>query len=183
MDEAVTLALVENSLAKNHLSTQISEGTNGGNILHIYNRYNSSSRLIVLLVTLVFLTQCAPLTHKQEMVPNRPMIKVLPARPHVVREAAERVLIQKKFSLDTERSNTLHLQTEWLKEKNYRSMAKVDLKPYSKSKTKVTLNVLMQKKIFFKEEWRSTDKIGEDTYRILMGDIEMEIYRVLYDGP
>jgi hypothetical protein len=25
------------------------------------------------------------------------------------------------------------------------------------------------------------DEIGEDTYRIMMGDIEMECYRVLYN--
>jgi len=39
----------------------------------------------------------------------------------------------------------------------------------------------LEQKLVFKDEWKPMDEIGEDTYKILMGDIEMECYRVLYD--
>ena len=139
--------------------------------------------LLILLSVLILLTQCAPMSHKQEWVPNRPETRVLPAKSEVVRTAVERVLHKKNYSLDSEMSNSLHLQTEWLEEGKYRNMVKADLKPIEKSKTEVTLHVLIQEKKLFKEEWEPIDEIGEDTYRIIMGDVEMECYRVLYDGP
>jgi hypothetical protein len=138
--------------------------------------------LLILLIIAVSATQCAPLSHKQEWVPNRPETKVLPAKPEVVKEAMERVFVKKRYSLDTEKSNSMHLQTEWLEEGKYRNMVKADLKPFSRSKTEVTLHVLIEEKKLFKEEWEPIDEVGEDTYRILMGEVEMECYRVLYDG-
>ena len=156
---------------------------NGGNGLRIHTGYRNSSKLVLLLVTVTLLAQCVPFTRKQEMVRNKPETQVLPAKPEVVRTAVERSLDKKDFSLDTEKSNSRHVQTEWLVDGKYRSMAKVDLKPTGKSKTEVRLQLLMQKKSMFGKEWQTMDEIGEDSYRLLMGDIEMECYRVLYDGP
>jgi hypothetical protein len=130
----------------------------------------------------VLLTHCAPMSHKQEWVPNRPETRVLPAKPEVAKEAVERVLVGKNYSLNTQKSSSLHLQSEWQKEGKYRNMVKADLKPVGKSKTEVRLHMVIQEKKMFKEEWVTMDKVGEDTYRILMGDIEMECYRVLYEG-
>ena len=143
-----------------------------------------SGRLLVLILLsiVVLVPHCAPLSRKQEMVPNRPETKVLPARPEVVRTALERVLVKKNYSLDTETSSSHHMQTEWLEDGKHRSMLKVDLKPVGKSKTEITLHVQLQKKKFLKEEWELMDEVGEDTYRIILGDVEMECYRVLYDG-
>ncbi len=122
------------------------------------------------------------MSQKQEWVPNRPETRVLPAKPEVVKEAVERVFVNKNYSLNTEKSTSLHLQSEWQEEGKYRNMVKADLKPVGKSKTEVSLHMLIQEKKMFKEEWVPMDEVGEDTYRILMGDIEMECYRVLYDG-
>ncbi len=155
---------------------------NGGDGLQGKRYTEGNLLLLILLAMAVFATQCAPLSHKQEWVPNRPETKVLPAKPEVVKEAMERVFIKKHYSLDTERSNSMHLQTEWLEEGKYRNMVKADLKAVSRSKTEVTLHVLIEKKKLFKEEWEPMDEVGEDTYRILMGEVEMECYRVLYDG-
>ena len=143
----------------------------------------SSNLPVLVLLSMVFtLTQCAPMSHKQEWVPNRPETRVMPAKPEVVRTAVERALVKKHYSLNAEKSNPLYLQTEWLEEGKYRNMIKADLKPVGKNKTEVTLHVLIQEKKAFKEEWQPMDEVGEDTYRIIMGDVEMECYRVLYDG-
>lgn len=138
--------------------------------------------LLILLIMAVLMTRCAPLSHKQEWVTNRPETKVLPAKPEVVKKAMERVFAKKQYYLDTEKSNSMHLQTKWLEDGKYRNMVKADLKPVSRSKTEVTLHVLIEEKKLFKEEWQPMEEVGEDTYRILMGEVEMECYRVLYDG-
>ncbi|MDH3801632.1 MAG: hypothetical protein OEU80_06050, partial [Deltaproteobacteria bacterium] len=115
------------------------------------------------------------------MVANRPQKKVYKAKPDVVKEAVERVLEKKKFYLDTRQSNELHIQTEWLEESGYRSMAVVDIKPLRRNQTELKLKLYLEKKLTFRDKWEPMDEIGEDTYKIMLSDIEMECYRVLYD--
>ncbi len=139
--------------------------------------------LFLLLLSLPpFLTHCSkPLTHRQEMVANRPQKKVFRIKPDVVKEAVERVLEKKKFILNTRQSNELRIQTEWLEDGGYRSMAVADIKPLSKTQTELRLYLQLEKKLTFRDKWEPMDEIGEDTYKIMLSDIEMECYRVLYD--
>jgi hypothetical protein len=115
------------------------------------------------------------------MVANRPQKKVFRIKPDVVKEAVERVLEKKKFILNTRQSNELRIQTEWLEDGGYRSMAVADIKPLSKTQTELRLYLQLEKKLTFRDEWEPMDEIGEDTYKIMLSDIEMECYRVLYD--
>jgi hypothetical protein len=115
------------------------------------------------------------------MVPNRPQKKVFRLKPYVVKEAVERVLEKKKFTLDDRQSNEMHIQTEWLEEGGYRSMAVVDIKPISKTQTQLRVQMHLEKKLTFRDEYEPMDEIGEDTYKMMLSDIEMECYRVLYD--
>lgn len=138
--------------------------------------------LLVLVSMVIFLVHCTkPLTHKQVMVNNRPETKVFKMKPDVVREAVERALEKKQFILESKQSNELHLETEWLEDQGYRSKVEADIKVLSRSKTELTVMMHLEKKLVFLDKWKPMDEIGEDTYRILMGDIEMECYRVLYD--
>ena len=138
--------------------------------------------LLVLVGMVMFLVHCSkPLTHKQVMVTNRPETKVFKMKPDVVREGVKRALEKKQFVLVSKQSNELHLETEWLEDQGYRSKVEADLKVLSRSKTELTLKMHLEKKLIFVDKWKPMDEIGEDTYRILMGDIEMECYRVLYD--
>lgn len=148
--------------------------------------WNCSGRSLLLFLLLLsmptFLTQCTrPLTHRQEMVKNKPQKKVFKLKPDVVKEAVERVLEDKKFTLDTRMSNKLRIQTEWLEDGGYRSMAVVNIKPLGKGQTQLKVHLQLEKKLMFRDEWETMDEIGEDTYRIMLNDIEMECYRVLYD--
>jgi hypothetical protein len=115
------------------------------------------------------------------MVANRPQKKVFKVKPDVVKEAVERVLEKKKFILDSRQSNEVHIQTEWLEDSGYRSMAVADIKPLTKGQTELRLQVHLEKKLVFRDKWEPMDEIGEDTYKIMLSDIEMECYRVLYD--
>ena len=115
------------------------------------------------------------------MVKNKPQKKVFKLKPDVVKEAVERVLEDKKFTLDTRMSNKLRIQTEWLEDGGYRSMAVVNIKPLGKGQTQLKVHLQLEKKLMFRDEWETMDEIGEDTYRIMLNDIEMECYRVLYD--
>ena len=148
--------------------------------------WNCSGRSLLLFLLLLgmstFLTHCTrPLTHRQEMVKNRPQKKVFRLKPNVVREAVERYLEEKKFILDDSQSNELRIQTEWLEDGAYRSMAVVDFKTLSKGQTQLRVQILLEKKLAFRDEWEPMDEIGEDTYRLMLSDIELECYRVLYD--
>ncbi|MEJ2234314.1 MAG: hypothetical protein P8X67_10335 [Syntrophobacterales bacterium] len=152
----------------------------------VHSRWGCKARslpLFLLLLSLpAYLTHCSrPLTHRQEMVANRPQKKVFRVKPDVVREAVERVLEKKKFTLDARQSNEVHIQTEWLEEGGYRSMAVADIKPLSKVQTELRLHIQLEEKLAFRDKWEPLDEIGEDTYKIMLSDIEMECYRVLYD--
>ena len=167
-----------------YLSTQNSKKTNMGNWERTRWGCNGRSLLLFLLLLSMptFLAYCTkPLTHRQEMVANRPQKKVFRLKHDVVKEAVERVLEKKKFYLDTRQSNELHIQTEWLEESGYRSMAVVDIKPLRKSQTELKLQLYLEEKLMFRDKWEPMDEIGEDTYKIMLSDIEMECYRVLYD--
>ena len=152
----------------------------------VRSSWECSGRSLLLFLLLLsmpaFLTHCSkPLTHRQEMVKNRPQKKVFKLKPDVVKEAVERVLEDKKFTLDTRQSNESRIQTEWLEDGGYRSMAVVDLKPLSKGQTQLKVHLLLEKKLLLRDEWEPMDEIGEDTYRLMLSDIELECYRVLYD--
>ena len=152
----------------------------------VRTRWGCNGRSLLLFLLLLsmptFLAYCTkPLTHRQEMVANRPQTKVFRLKPDVVREAVKRVLEKKKFYLDPEKSTPLHLETEWLEDGGYRSMAVIDIKPLARSRTELELKMLLEKKVVFKDKWKPVDEIGADTYKMMLGDIEMECYRVLYD--
>ena len=152
----------------------------------VRTRWDCNGRSLLLFLLLlsmpIFLAYCTkPLTHRQEMVANRSQKKVYKLKSDVVKEAVERVLEKKKFYLDTRQSNELHIQTEWLEESGYRSMAVVDIKPLRRNQTELKLQLYLEKKLMFRDKWEPMDEIGEDTYKIMLSDIEMECYRVLYD--
>ena len=162
-----------------HLSTQNPSRVKEDNT---HFGHNLPMLLFILMGMVIFLVHCTkPMTHKQVMVTNRPEKKVFKMKPDVVREAVERALEKKKFILAAKQSNELHLETEWLEDQGYRSKVEADIEPLSRSKTQLTVMMYLEQKLVFKDEWKPMDEIGEDTYKILMGDIEMECYRVLYD--
>lgn len=155
-----------------------------GNWVHTRWGYNGRSLLLFLLLLSMptFLAYCTkPLTHRQEMVANRPQKKVFRLKADVVKEAVKRVLEEKKFTLDTRQSNELHIQTEWLEESGYRSMAVVDIKALRRNQTELKLQLHLEEKLMFRDKWEPMDEVGADTYKVMLSDIEMECYRVLYD--
>ena len=171
-------------LAMDYLSTQNSRKTRMGSWVCVRSGGNGRSLLLFLLLLSMpaFLSYCAkPLTHRQEMVANRPQTKVFRLKPEVVREAVKRVLEKKKFTLDTGRSAQLQVQTEWLEDGGYRSMVVADIKPLARSKTELKLQMFLEQKLVFHDKWKPMDEIGEDTYKIMLSDIELECYCVLYD--
>jgi len=149
-------------------------------------RWDFNGRPLLLFLLLmglaILLAQCTPPgSHRQEMVKNRPEKKIFRVKPDVLKEAVERVLEDKKFILDSRQSNELRIQTEWLEDGGYRSMAVVDLKALKRNKTQLKVHLLLEKKLVFRDEWEPMDEISEDTYKIMLGDIELEWHRVLYD--
>jgi hypothetical protein len=139
--------------------------------------------LIFLLFNLSsVIVQCTPLSHEAEQVPNRPVTKSFDVKEEVLRKAVERVFAKKHYQLDPERSTAQHLQSRWLEEGSYRSMIIADLRSIRRNQSELTLRVLLEKKKTWSEIWAPMDEIGIDVYDLLMDDVSMESYRVLYDG-
>lgn len=137
--------------------------------------------LLLLSMTTLLANCTTPMSQESEMVANRPETKVFKMKPDVLRQALERYMDKNKFSVDTEKSSPLHVQTKWLEDDSHRTMLVADMKPLSKTKTELRLQMFLEEKPMFQEKWKPTDEIGADTYRRMLGDIEMECYRVLYD--
>ena len=142
----------------------------------------TTKTLLLLASLLMILSSCLPHSQRQETVLNRPLNQTFKMKPNVVRQGVERVLAKKEFSLDTKQSSFLHLETEWLREGRYRSKVKADIKPTGKGHTELTLHLYLEKKKFWSEDWVPMGEVGTDVYDGLMNDIQMESYRVLYDG-
>jgi hypothetical protein len=123
-----------------------------------------------------------PLSNDPERVPNRPVTRRFDVREEVLRKAVERVLVKKNYVLDPGQSTPHHVRTKWLQDGSYRSMATADLRSLKRSESELTLRVLFEKKGVMSETWTPLDEIGSDTYDMLMDDVSLETYRVLYDG-
>jgi hypothetical protein len=123
-----------------------------------------------------------PLSYYPERVPNRPVTRSFDVREEVLRKAVERVLINKNYVLDPEQSTAHQVRTKWLHDGSYRSMAIADLRPLKRSESELTLRVLFEEKGFMSEVFNPLDEIGSDTYDMLMDEVSLEAYRVLYDG-
>jgi hypothetical protein len=137
--------------------------------------------LLVLGMGLV-ISQCTPLSYEMEQVPNRPVTKTFDVNEEVLRKAVERVFAKKSYQVDPERTTVHHLQSRWLEEGSYRTMITADLRSIKRSQSELTLRVLLEKKGTWSEIWAPMDEIGVDVYDMLMDDVSMESYRVLYDG-
>jgi hypothetical protein len=167
-----------------YLSTQNSRKTSVGSWMSCHLGCSGRSLLpfLLLLSMATLLANCTKPTSQQSgMVTNRPETKVFKLKLDVLREALERYMAKNKFSVDTEKSGPLHVQTKWLEDGSHRTMLVADMKPLSKTKTEVKLQMFLEEKPMLRDKWKPTDEIGEDTYRRMLGDIEMECYRVLYD--
>ncbi|MGE5312304.1 MAG: hypothetical protein ACM3MN_11235 [Nitrospirota bacterium] len=139
--------------------------------------------IILLLVGMGFvIIQCTPLSQEVEQVPNRPVTRTFDVNEEMLRKAVERVFAKKNYQLDPERTTAHHLQSRWLEEGSYRTMIIADLRSIKRSQSEVTLRVLLEKKGAWSEIWAPMDEIGIDVYDLLMDEVSMESYRVLYDG-
>lgn len=139
-------------------------------------------KVIPLLLFIFLLTNCAPHSPFQETVPNQAESRDFDMKASIVRKAVEQVLTQRKFTLNPERSNVHHLQTEWLQDGMYRNMVQAEVKPLNENRSELTLYLILQKKQLWKESWQPLDEIGKDAYGDLMDDVQIESYRILYDG-
>jgi hypothetical protein len=117
-----------------------------------------------------------------EQVPNRPVTKTFDVNEEVLRKAVERVFAKKNYQVDPQRSTAHHLESRWYEEGSYRTMITADLRAIRRSQSELTLRVFLEKKGTWSDIWAPMDEIGVDVYDLLMDDVSLESYRVLYDG-
>jgi len=137
---------------------------------------------IALLCTLLLFTACAQNTPSQTPALNQPESQIIDIQSSVVMKALLRVLADKKFKVNAERTNKQSLETEWLQEGSYRSMVQAEVLPLEKYRSQLKMNLLFQKKPFLQKTWQPVDKIDKTVCDEFMNKVLIESYRVLYDG-
>ncbi|MBW2072251.1 MAG: hypothetical protein JRI89_13485 [Deltaproteobacteria bacterium] len=148
--------------------------------MHRCTRYGLTALLLFLLSAL---GQCTTPTGGLEGVPNKPASQVIDAPEPIVRQAVERVLQKKNFVLQPATDSPQQLQTDWLVDGRYRSKVIANFKSLAAgNKTSLTMQVFVQKKGLWEEEWKPQQKIRDRAYENLMADVVMETYRVIYES-
>ena len=143
------------------------------------------NRIVFLPITasciLLLFSACVLNTPSQTPVLNRPETKIFDVQSSVVMKALVRVLTDKRFKVNAERTNQQSLETEWLQDGSYRSMVLAEVLPLEKYRSQLKVTLLLQKKPFLQESWQPMDKIDKTVYKDFMNDVLIESYRVLYD--
>ena len=103
-------------------------------------------------------------------------------KPSVVMKAVKRILEKKQYTLNPERTNRQHLETEWAQKSSYRNMVKADVKSLAKNRSELAVQLILEKKTLWRKSWQPADEIRKDIYDSFMDDVLMECYRVLYEG-
>ena len=138
--------------------------------------------LIVVSGFLVFLTNCAANNPTRTNTGSRPETRAYDMKSSVVMKAVKQVLEKKQYTLNPERTNRQHLETEWAQTSSYRNMVKADVKSLAKNRTELAVQLILEKKNLWRESWQPADEIRKDVYDSFMDDVLMECYRVLYEG-
>jgi hypothetical protein len=160
-----------------------SSGKKAEMAVQVGSRWTGGWIVILLLLGMgTVIIHCTPLSHEVEQMPNRPVTKAFDVNEEILRKAVERVFAKKNYQLDPEQTTAHHLQSSWLEEGSYRTMIMADIRSTKRSQSELTLRVLLEKKGAWSEIWAPMDEIGIDVYDLLMDDVSMESYRVLYDG-
>ena len=143
------------------------------------------SRIILLMIalsyTIFLLAACTFHSPSERPVLNQPETTILDVQSSVAMKALMRVLAEKKFTINTGRTNDQHIETEWLQDGSYRSMVQAEVVPIEKFRSQLKVNLLLQKKSFLQDTWQPMDRIDNNVYKQFMNDVLIESYRVLYD--
>ncbi len=138
--------------------------------------------MIPLTLFLVLLTNCAWQSPLTKSVANRAESKIFDLKAAVVVKAVERVLTQKKYTLNSEQSNPYHFETEWLQDGRYRNRVRAQVKPLAKDRSELIVELFLEQKTFWEESWQPVRKIEKDAYENLLNEVLIESYRILYEG-
>lgn len=137
---------------------------------------------MALFCVFFLLSACAFNPPAESPLLNRPETSIIDVRSSVLMKALVRVLSEKKFVINTERSSGQNLETEWLQDGSYRSMVQAEVLPIDRYRSQLKVNLLLQKKTFLRESWQPMDKIDRTVFSKFINDVVIESYRVLYDG-
>ncbi|MDF1593186.1 MAG: hypothetical protein P1P89_16850 [Desulfobacterales bacterium] len=156
------------------------------NKINLHNRFSFGrvNPIVFLPITaacILLLWACVMHPPSQTPVLNQPETKNFDVQSSVLMKALVRVLTDKKFKVNAERTGGQSLETEWLQDGSYRSMVLAEVLPLEKFRSQLKVTLLLQKKPFLQESWQPMDKIDKTVYKDFMNDVLIESYRVLYD--
>lgn len=137
--------------------------------------------LLIFLVVLFAASACTLNLPSQTPVLNQPETQIIDFQSSIVMKALLQVLTEKRFSINAGKTHGLSLETEWLQDGSYRSMVLAEVQPLDKFRSRLKVNLLLQKKGFLRETWQPVDKIDKTVYKDFMNDVLIESYRVIYD--
>lgn len=136
---------------------------------------------LILILVLFSLNACASNAPSRTPVLSQPETQIIDFQSSVVMKALLQVLTEKRFSINAGKTHGLSLETDWLQDGSYRSMVLAEVQPLDKFRSRLKVNLLLQKKGFLSETWQPVDKIDKTVYKSFMNDVLIESYRVIYD--
>ena len=105
--------------------------------------------------------------------------QVFDADEKIIVKAITRVLKDHSFGTPRVEADNSRLETDYVVEGDWRTKVVVTLEKISPKKREVTLSVVTEKKS--SSQWQPQKLMGKEQYDKLFGEIEMQIYRELYE--
>jgi hypothetical protein len=105
--------------------------------------------------------------------------QVFDADEKIIVKAITRVLKDRGFGTARAEADNSRLETDYIVEGDWRTKVVATLEKISPKKREVTLSVITEKKS--SSEWQPKKVMMKEQYEKLFGEIEMQIYRELYE--
>ena len=135
---------------------------------------------VISIATFFFLIIAAACGHFPDALPETDRAsQIFDADEKVILKAITRVLKDRGFVDPRVEADKNRLETDYVVEGNWRTKVVATVEKISPKKREVTLSVVTEKKS--SSQWQPKKIMGKEQYDKLFGEIEMQIYRELYE--
>ena len=135
---------------------------------------------VIFIATFFFLIFTAACGHFPDALPESDRAsQIFDADEKIILKAITRVLKDRGFGNPRVEVDKSRLETDYVVEGNWRTKVVATVEKISPKKREVTLSVVTEKKS--SSQWQPKKIMSKEQYDKLFGEIEMQIYRELYE--
>jgi hypothetical protein len=150
----------------------------------LIERGRCKSWIILTLTAFFFLSvlagSCSQFLDHDALPESAKASQIFAADEKIIVKAITRVLKDRGFGNPRMEADKSRLETDYVVEGNWRTKMVVTIEKIGPKKKEVTLSVVTEKKS--SSRWQPKKLMRKEQYDRLFGEIEMQIYRELYEG-